>query len=166
MKQIASAIRIIWKLLVFRLLIAGIVVIYMPYFIMSAHPASDLFFLNAFTVIGLLLIAAGTVIFLRSIWDFAYIGKSDNPNLIVAIGTYKLVRNPMYFSLVLLLFGETCIFQSQIMLGYTLGFWICVHLIVIFEERTLKNKFGLPYENYCENVPRWIPNLINQLSSK
>lgn len=28
-----------------------------------------------------------------------------------------------------------------------------------YEEPTLRGKFGTDYEEYCRNVPRWIPRL-------
>ena len=33
-----------------------------------------------------------------------------------------------------------------------------VHLfVVLYEEPTLRNKFGADYESYCRNVNRWWP---------
>jgi protein-S-isoprenylcysteine O-methyltransferase Ste14 len=31
--------------------------------------------------------------------------------------------------------------------------------VVLYEEPTLRRKFGTQYEAYCRNVPRWIPRL-------
>jgi protein-S-isoprenylcysteine O-methyltransferase Ste14 len=31
--------------------------------------------------------------------------------------------------------------------------------VVLYEEPTLRRKFGVEYEEYCRNVPRWIPRL-------
>ena len=37
---------------------------------------------------------------------------------------------------------------------------VAVGLFVRFyEEPTLREKFGAAYEEYCRNVPRWIPRL-------
>jgi protein-S-isoprenylcysteine O-methyltransferase Ste14 len=35
-----------------------------------------------------------------------------------------------------------------------LGFHL---FVVLYEERTLKRRFGASYEEYCKTVPRWIP---------
>jgi len=31
--------------------------------------------------------------------------------------------------------------------------------VQLYEEPTLREKFGADYEEYCRNVPRWIPRL-------
>ena len=147
-----------WKLLVFRLLIGSIVAVYMPFIILSPHPVPAPLPFNIHTITGVLLIAAGLAVYLRCAWDFAFIGGADNPNIIVAIGIYKFVRNPMYISLVLILLGESLMFRSWTLLGYTLVLWLFIHLLVIlYEEHSLLKKFGASYEQYSKEVPRWIP---------
>jgi protein-S-isoprenylcysteine O-methyltransferase Ste14 len=94
------------------------------------------------------------------VWDFAFGGKGDAPAILVARGTYKFVRNPMYLSLVLILLGESLLFQSWRLLGYAALFWVAVHLLVVlYEERVLRRKFGTSYVQYCHAVSRWIPRL-------
>ncbi len=159
MTQKSGRFKIIWKLLAFRLLVGGIITIYSPYSILLSHPASAPLLLNVFTITGLLLIVAGCAIYLRCVWDFAFIGQADDPKILIARGTYRFVRNPMYVGLVLILLGESLMFRSVWLLGYALGVWICIHLLVIlYEERALLKKFGAGYEQYCRKVPRWIPN--------
>jgi len=66
----------------------------------------------------------------------------------------------MYASLVLILLGESLLFKSWRLLGYASAIWIGVHLIVIlYEEQALAKKFGASYEQYCKEVPRWIPQV-------
>jgi protein-S-isoprenylcysteine O-methyltransferase Ste14 len=31
--------------------------------------------------------------------------------------------------------------------------------VQLYEEPTLRNLFGAEYEEYCRNVPRWIPRM-------
>ena len=31
--------------------------------------------------------------------------------------------------------------------------------VTLYEEPTLRRKFGAEYEEYCRNVPRWLPRL-------
>ena len=153
----SKKLKIMWKLLAIRLFVGCIITVYMPYLILSSHPTP--LSLNALTIIGVIFITMAVIFYFRCVWDFAFIGQADNPNIIVASGTYKFVRNPMYISLVLILLSESLIFRSERLLGYAFGFWICIHLLVIlYEERSLRKKFGTLYEKYCKEVPRWIPN--------
>ena len=154
-----------WKFLTFRLLVGCFVTGYVPYSILSSHPAPILTLLSPETVIGIFLIAAGLYVYLRCVWDFAFGSEGDNPTMLVARGTYKFVRNPMYASLVLILLGESLLFKSWRLLGYASAIWIGVHLIVIlYEEQVLAKKFGASYEQYCKEVPRWIPRVRHSVS--
>ena len=132
---------------------------YVPYSILTSHPEPAPILLSPVTVIGMFLIAVGIYVYLRCIWDFAFGGESDNPTILVARGTYKLVRNPMYASLILILLSESLLFNSWRLLGCAATIWFAVHLLVIlYEEDALAKKFGKSYEQYCKEVPRWIPN--------
>jgi protein-S-isoprenylcysteine O-methyltransferase Ste14 len=121
MTQSSKELTIMWKLLAFRLLIGGIVAVYVPYSILSSYPEPAPLLLNALTIIGVFLITIGSGAYLHCVWDFAFIGQADNPNVVVASGTYKFVRNPMYVSLVIILLGEGLMFKSEKLLGYALG---------------------------------------------
>ena len=154
-----------WKFLTFRLLVGGCVIGYLPYSILSAHPESTPSPLSILTMTAVFLISVGVYVYLRCVWDFAFGGEGDNPAMLVARGTYKLVRNPMYASLVLILLSESLLFKSWGLLGYAAAIWIGAHLIVIlYEERALANKFETSYEHYCKEVPRWIPQVRSSAS--
>ena len=81
-------------------------------------------------------------------------------------GLYRSVRNPMYVSVAGILIGESLFFSSAAILGYLLACWLFVHLfVVLYEEPTLREKFGDAYEEYCKQVPRWIPRFPRRDSS-
>ena len=75
-------------------------------------------------------------------------------------GLYRYVRNPMYISGYLIIFGQALFFQSLDLLLY-LSFWIVWFEIkvIFFEEPSLKKRFGETYEQYRKSVRRWIPRL-------
>ena len=149
-----------WKFLTFRLLVGCFVTGYVPYSILSSHLEAAPTLLSISTITGVFLIAVGGYVYLQCVWDFAFNGHSDNPTMLVARGTYKFVRNPMYASLVLILLSESLLFKSWRLLGCAAAIWFGVHLLVIlYEERALAKKFGTSYEQYCKEVPRWIPRL-------
>jgi protein-S-isoprenylcysteine O-methyltransferase Ste14 len=48
--------------------------------------------------------------------------------------------------------------KSIWMIAYALLAFAAVHAFVtLYEEPTLKEKFGAAYEDYLRRVPRWIP---------
>jgi protein-S-isoprenylcysteine O-methyltransferase Ste14 len=79
--------------------------------------------------------------------------------VMVARGLYRIVRNPMYVGVSLVLLGEALFFASSTLFIYGLLVLLGFHLRVIwYEEPTLRKKFGENYSGYCRKVPRWIPH--------
>jgi len=73
-------------------------------------------------------------------------------------GPFRWVRNPGYVSVVTLLVGQALVFGSPGLLGYAAVVAIAFHLFVIlYEEPTLRRRYGADYEMYCRAVPRWVP---------
>lgn len=64
----------------------------------------------------------------------------------------------MYVAVTLVLVGEAILFESATLLVYAALVVLMFHLfIVCYEEPTLRQKFGEPYEQYCRHVRRWVP---------
>jgi protein-S-isoprenylcysteine O-methyltransferase Ste14 len=84
------------------------------------------------------------------------------PKELVVVGFYRYVRNPMYLGSMFgwiglwIVFGQVNLLAVAIAFGVVLG---VVLFVVLYEEPTLRRKFGAEYEEYCRNVPRWIPRL-------
>jgi protein-S-isoprenylcysteine O-methyltransferase Ste14 len=109
----------------------------------------------------------GFAVAIKCIWDFGWTGHGTPaimapPQRLVVVGFYRYVRNPMYtgfftgwFSL-WALYGAanrgSLIVAVVAMVGVAL-------FVRLYEEPTLRGKFGADYEEYCRNVPRWIPRL-------
>jgi len=84
----------------------------------------------------------------------------DPPKELVVSGLYRYVRNPMYVGVLLILLGHFLWFKTAWMIAYAAFAFLVVHTFVtLYEEPTLKNKFGAAYERYLQKVPRWIPRL-------
>ena len=111
--------------------------------------------------------ALGFAVALRCIWDFGWTGRGTPapfapPQRLVVVGFYRYVRNPMYVGFIVGWVGLWVIFgrASRTALIVALVAVVGVALFVKFyEEPTLRGKFGADYEEYCRNVPRWIPRL-------
>jgi len=75
-------------------------------------------------------------------------------------GLYRVNRNPMYSSVLAVVFGQALFFESTRVAWYGLLLVVCFHFFVVFyEERVLRAQFGGEYEDFCRRVPRWVPRL-------
>ena len=76
---------------------------------------------------------------------------------IVSSGPFRLSRNPIYLSMMLLLIGIGCWANSIWFLTWMV---LAVILLTVFvikpEERYLEEKFGETYLSYNRSVRRWI----------
>ena len=85
----------------------------------------------------------------------------DAPQQFVAVGPYRYVRNPMYTGAWVMLNGFGLYLHSLSVLLMALAALLLAHLfVVVFEEPTLREKFGARYEDYCNSVSRWVPRVV------
>ena len=107
--------------------------------------------------------AIGGIILLWSFWNFLTQGHGtpapiDPPKELVAAGFYRYVRNPMYVGVLAVILGHFLWFGYWNLLVYAILVFLSFHTFVTYyEEPVLKRKFGTAYEDYLQNVPRWIP---------
>jgi len=116
-------------------------------------------------VLGVLLILAGVPGVVDSFARFAIHGLGTPapvapPQKLVVTGLYRYVRNPMYVSVVAIILGQALLFGDWRLVVYGAVFWLACHaFVLVYEEPTLRRKFGAQYEGFCANVPRWFPRL-------
>jgi protein-S-isoprenylcysteine O-methyltransferase Ste14 len=150
---------------IFLVIAPGIVAVYMPWRICRWHLESPLLGTSVFRLVGVLLIAAGLPVLLDSFARFALQGLGTPAPIfptryLVVSGLFRYVRNPMYVAVLLLILGQGLLFGSVRVLEYGIAVWVGFYLFVlIYEEPTLRNSYGREYEEFCANVPRWIPRL-------
>jgi protein-S-isoprenylcysteine O-methyltransferase Ste14 len=72
-------------------------------------------------------------------------------------GIYSRMRNPRYLEFVLFLLAYVAFANYA-------GTWVllvlafpAIHLVVLLEERELRDRFGTEYDEYCRRVPRYLP---------
>ena len=138
----------------------------MPYWMLPKGTRPDL---RGAGAAGWVLMAAGVALYIAcAFWGFAIRGNGtplplDPPKKLVVEGPYRVVRNPMYWSVLFVMLGEAALFHSVAMAELALAFFVGVNLFVLFfEEPSLRQKFGAEYEEYCRRVPRWLPRLRAQ----
>ena len=113
--------------------------------------------------IGLLMIAAGVILLAACIIEFTRTGRGtlspvDPPRVLVIRGLYRYVRNPMYLSVTLIVWGEILLTRSVPLLIYWIVWFAAANLFVIgYEEPALRRQFGSDYDRYAATVGRWFP---------
>ncbi len=151
------------RTIVFVVLFMGSVLLYVPYLLVSGAEGASRLALGLWRLAGLAPLALGVAGVAWCVRDFTVVGRGtpapfDPPRTLVASGLYRWVRNPMYLSALLLLLGEAVLLGAPVLLEYAAGFAVVAHVFVmLYEEPTLRRKFGDSYDRYRATVPRWIP---------
>jgi len=149
-----------FKSLLFLIVAPGMVAGYIPLVLLRKGPQIETGIL-AWLALPLWLI--GGIVLLWSFWNFLVQGRGtpapiDPPKELVATGFYRYVRNPMYVGVLLMLIGHFLWFEFVWLIAYAVIAFLIVHVFVtLYEEPTLRRKFGASYEEYLNRVPRWIP---------
>lgn len=145
----------------------------------SYTPLPFLFFMifysnpNIYTiVVGLVFVVLGE--FIR-IWANAWAGSETRTTggvggtYLVVSGPYAYVRNPLYIGNILIYLGlgimSYAIFPYLQIIAL-LFFIYQYNLIIKEEEKFLRNKFGIDYEDYCKNVNRFLPRLKKYINEQ
>ena len=116
-------------------------------------------------VIGWVLVLAGAAVLVHAFVAFAWHGRgtpapSAPTERLVVEGAYRHVRNPMYDAVLALLLGQVLLFASWGLFAYLVVIGIVMASFVhIYEEPTLREAYGPSYEEFCDNVPCWLPRL-------
>lgn len=132
-------------------------------FIWSPVPLNDAASCYVMTA-GLLMISLGQLFRITTI-GLAYIVRGGRNRRIYAEdlvtgGLFSHCRNPLYVGNQLIAIGYLFVAGnwSSIIIG-SVAFLIIYRLIVHSEETFLRAKFGQAYDDFCADVPRWIPKL-------
>ena len=147
------------------LLAPGFVAGLVPWWISRWRVGAPFLGFQPIRVLGILLIGLGVPVLLDSFARFAVQGVGTPapvfPTLhLVVKGLYRHVRNPMYLAVVSVILGQGLILGNVRVLEYAALVWLGFHLFVlVYEEPTLRKSFGVEYEAFCANVPRWLPRL-------
>jgi len=131
---------------------------------MIANERDGLAALDVWRVVGGLLFVIGVIgyfwcaaLFVRAQGTPAPIFPTKQA---VVSGPYRINRNPMYTSVLAVVFGQALFYQSRRVAGYGAFLFVCFHLfIMLYEERDLRARFNGEYQEFCRRVPRWIPRL-------
>ena len=151
---------LLFKNLLFTLIVPGTVAVYLPLRIVRNRSLVSGPTFGA----GCLLLLVGASIYVWCVWDFATFGRGtpapiDAPKKLVVRGLYRYSRNPMYMGVLTVILAWALLFRAFELLLYALIVATCFQLfIVVYEEPHLRAEFGSEYEDYCTRVGRWLPH--------
>lgn len=155
---------IVINALVFFLLAPVVVSGFVPYFLSGWDYKEAFLSLSFFRLLGFVMLFIGIIFVLQTFTEFVRkSGGTPAPFMpsekLVLSGLYKYVRNPMYYGVLLVIYGQALLLGSYPVLLYALAVSAVFHFYVVkYEEPQLKEKFGKQYENYCKYVNRWMPH--------
>jgi len=111
-------------------------------------------------IIGLLCVAAA---FLLRLWAQLHLRyRLKIKKVLTMTGPYVYVRNPIYIANIMLLAGYVLMSGLGWFFPISILYGVFVyHIVVAYEERHLREKYGAPYVEYFELVPRWLPNILS-----
>lgn len=143
----------------------GLVVVLIPYLLTRWHEGHA--YPGAVRILGIVLIALGTVLMLASFSRFPLEGSGTpfptNPpssRRVMVGGPYRYVRNPMYVSFGVVLVGMSLYLARPALLVYTVVLLLLLGAFVRwYEEPTLVRRFGDQYSAYRAQVGPWLPRL-------
>jgi len=155
--------------LIFTVLIPGTIAIYIPFSLADSLTPPGGFWNAGWLVSGIgaagyflcfmhFLASGGTpaLAFTRPVRFLI----GEEPHRLIQAGLYRLTRNPMYMSVLLVIFGQAIRYASWRITAYGLLVWLGFHIVVVLlEEPHLRQEQGAAYDEYCRRVPRWIVRL-------
>ncbi|MES0211839.1 isoprenylcysteine carboxylmethyltransferase family protein [Mesorhizobium sp. M0028] len=107
-------------------------------------------------MVGVVLIFLGIV---GRLWSTLYIGGRKSSEVVTG-GPYSITRNPLYLFSTLAAAGVGAQIGS---IASTIGFGaLCAgafYIVILREEKFLKEVLGAPYQAYLAKVPRFFPKL-------
>ena len=145
----------------FTLIVPGTVVGLVPYLLSGWRLAAS----TSLRVLGVVQILAALPVFVGFLVRFVREGLGTPAPIapterLVVGGPFARVRNPGYVAVVALVVGQGLLFGRGALLGYAVLLALGFHaFVVLYEEPTLRRRFGAEYEAYCRRVPRWWPRL-------
>ena len=84
----------------------------------------------------------------------------DSSGRLLTEGLYARIRHPRYVEI--LLFTAAYAFFANHVGSYVVTVLSipATYLVVLMEEKELRNRFGIEYEEYCLRVPRFVPRIM------
>ena len=157
---------------VFFLVAPGVVAGVVPFALVGWTLQPPLLGLPGERLVGTVAVGVGLACLLDCFARFALEGRGtpgpvEQTEILVASGLYRFVRNPMYVCVLVIVLGQALLLGQPLLLPYAGVVLAAFHLFVfLYEEPTLRRRFGASYETYCLHVRRWWPRLTPWCESR
>ena len=93
--------------------------------------------------------------------NFGNIKMMTETKHLVTTGPYGICRNPMHLGVFLYFMGLSCALNSLATLVMPLFIVVFAYCFAIFlDEPRLRKDFPEEFEEYCQNVPRFMPKIL------
>ena len=153
------------RAITYATLFIGFFLIAVPAQLLSASGVTRPALESPVQLAGASLVVFGAIVTIACVVTFLVFGRGtpapfDPPRRLVARGPYRFVRNPMSLGATMAIGGAALVYGSWGLGSYAAIFFAFMHAFVIaYEEPTLRETFGTPYDDYCGSVRRWWPAL-------
>jgi protein-S-isoprenylcysteine O-methyltransferase Ste14 len=94
---------------------------------------------------------------IKTLLGFPEIAPDRFPRELITDGIYARMRHPRYVQLLIALIGYALI-TNYLAAYLAVALWVPgIYVIVLLEEKELRQHFGETYDHYCRRVPRFVP---------
>lgn len=156
----------IWaKSLLNAVLFFGIFMVALPWFAHRLAPLEIPVPAGVRTWLAACLAVAGIALWVACLDTFSRHGRgtplpADAPRHLVTRGLFRRVRNPIMAGELLVIWGVALFLASLGAALYAIAISVAAHVMVVHvEEPELRRRFGESYDEYCRDVPRWLPRM-------
>ena len=91
-----------------------------------------------------------------------FASDAEEQGTLLSEGIYARIRHPRYVEIVFATFAYAVIANYVGVYLLALATPPLVHLVVLMEERELRDRFGDQYAQYAARVPRYLPRSIRR----
>lgn len=143
-------------------LLISLALLYLAFFLKDILNTPEIFLNNEFIplIIFILLTAISIDII---VWSLISLNPKLRGKTLITTGALKYFRHPLYAAFLSFFnFGLAIYLNNWIFILWAIILHPIWHILVIGEEKMLKNIFPNDYEKYCLNTGRFFPKIIKK----
>ena len=142
-------------LLLFYALLASVINVPFPHILIKPFFEMDILYIIAIILCTISLVWFGVT--LKVFGNSFKVGIDETSNeKLITNGTFALSRNPIYTGFLVFFVGIFIAYSNISILVFLIFLMLIMHRQIIREELFLKNHYGAEYEEYCQNVRRYL----------